>query len=148
MRFKTDLCCGIAWDALAFGTGIWSEWNVFSACVLWFCPCVDNAFMQDLHLFATVVVCFLGWEWGQSSVVILMLKSTFKRWLMALCLLWGSTQWQEHSSEGDGWVLRGRTGGIMQTWKMRSKEKWEKRLPGRPCVSSLNRSIKIVLLCA
>lgn len=85
---------------------------------------------------------FLGWEWGQSSIVILMLKSTFKGLPMALLLLWSRTQWQEHSLEGDGWVLRGRTGGVMQTWKMWSKEKWEKTLPGRPCVSSLNVSGK------
>lgn len=91
VRFQTDLCCRIAWDALAFCLGTWSEWSVFSACMLWSCPCVDSAFVQDLYLFACVVVYFLGWEWEQSSVIILMPKSTFRRLFMALLLLWGST---------------------------------------------------------
>lgn len=61
MTFKTDLCCSTAWDALVFGTGTCSEWNVFSSAgMLWSYPCVDSAFMQDLHLFASVVVYFPG----------------------------------------------------------------------------------------
>lgn len=50
MRFKTDLCYGIAWDALTFG----AELDLSGMCSPLF-ACFGLA-----HVFASVVVYFLG----------------------------------------------------------------------------------------
>lgn len=92
----------VLWYSLGyFGSGTWSEWNVFSsAYMLWSCPCVDSVFMQ-------ICTCLLVWwciSWAENEGNLHHDAKNlhFKRLLMAPLLLWISTQWQERSLQGNG----------------------------------------------